>query len=315
MQAVHRYASEPHARCGARVTHNLEAMVRKRHEGPAWIVFEQLANATGASCSRHVDMAALSMWTSHGAFAFHVYELKRSRGDLQKELKDPRKADAIGQYADYFWLVVDDVKIIDGIVLPENFGVLAPKNQVLRVVTKAPKLTPKPMTRGFVAAMIRNVTTQYVPRAQHQELRDGLDAKVREGVERAKLYNREDAGSFELDALKKAVALFEEKSGVQINRYNAANIGDAVRIVLEARNTFGQEALKRNIGQLERTAHQLEWIAKQSREAVKSLSTLVVDEKQAELPFHDYTTGKMPAPPARDDLQTVAPGAVLGPSS
>lgn len=288
-------------------------LIRKRHDGPSWVVVTELANGTGANATRRADAVAIGLWPSHG-YPIHLYELKASRSDLQKELKDPKKADAIGKFADYFWLVVDDVKIIDGLVLPDTWGVLAPKNQVLRIVKKAPKLPAKDPDRAFVAAMIRKVCESWVPRATHAALREDLDTKIRDLVEKARTENREDA-SHELAELKRTIAAFEEKSGVQINRYNAANIGDAVKIVLDSRNTFGQSALKRNIHQLDVTAQNHEWIARQARESSKALTTLVVDEKQAELPFHDYTTGKMPAPPARDDLQTVAPGAVLGPSS
>lgn len=44
------------------------------------------------------------------------FELKASKSDLQKELKDGTKSNAIGQFTDYFFLVCPD-----GIIDDSNF--------------------------------------------------------------------------------------------------------------------------------------------------------------------------------------------------
>lgn len=100
-------------------------LIRKRHEGPAWVVVPEVPNGTGSNVSRRADAIALGLWPSRG-YEIHGYEVKVSRGDVRKELNDPSKADAVGRFCDYWWLVVEDLSIIDGLVVPSTWGILAP---------------------------------------------------------------------------------------------------------------------------------------------------------------------------------------------
>ena len=253
----------------------LQQMIRKRHDGPAWIVFSELADATGGTCSRHADMAALGLWPSHGQKLIG-YEMKHSRGDVQKELKDPRKADAVGKFCDEWWLVISDVAIIDGLVLPETWGVLAPKNQVLRVVRKAPTLKPKPITRGFVGAMIRNVTSSWVPRATHSAMLEDAHQKLTTKLVEERSNGIADTKE-QLDSLRKVVATFEEASGVKIDRWNGGNVGEAVKILTAMRHDHGDAANRRRIQELERTAEQFEHTATTAKNAATTLKQLIAE--------------------------------------
>ena len=91
---------------------DLIALIRKRHEGPAWIVVTEVANGTGGHAKRHADALALGLWPSHG-HAIIGYETKVSREDVKKELRDPSKADPVGKFCDEWNLVISDESIID----------------------------------------------------------------------------------------------------------------------------------------------------------------------------------------------------------
>lgn len=250
-------------------------LIKKRHVGPGWIVMSELGNSTGGNVSRHADAVAIGLWPSHG-YAIHGYECKASRGDLQKELKDPRKADAVGKFCDHWWLVVENLSILEGLVLPETWGVLAPKNSVLRVVKKAPKLPAIEPTRGFVAAMIRNVTGSWVSRAEYNQLRETAHVQAREQIERARLANQADTEA-QLAALKKMIAIFEEKSGIRLHPYDAGLLGEAVRVVLDARSV-GQQALRRNIDSLQHSVRHHEHLAAVAAASAAELSKLLVED-------------------------------------
>lgn len=251
-------------------------LIRKRHQGPAWVVVTELPNGTGAVASRRADAVAIGLWPSHG-FRIVGYEVKVSRGDVQKELKNPKKADAVGKFCDEWWLVVNDVKIIDGLVLPETWGVLAPKDQVLRIVKKAPKLTPEPINRAFNAAIIRTVCESWVPRAEHQALREELNTKVAERAAQERARAKDDAG-YALEQLKQMVASFEAKAGVSLNQYNAGRVGEAVKIVMDNYSAIGEERMSRAIYQLDAVAKQYEQLAESAREGLKALRSLVSKE-------------------------------------
>ena len=263
-------------------------LIRKRHPAASWVVMTEVGNATGYKVQRHADAVAFGIWPSHG-LAIHGYELKVSRADVQKELKDPTKADAVGGYCDFWWLVISDLKIIDGLVIPESWGILHPKSQVLRVHRKAPKRKAKPFDRSFAAAMIRNVTKTWVPSSVHNALKEDMHQQVIAKAAEQRLDGSEDAKR-ELDRLKKRVAEFEEAAGFSIENYQAGRQGEAVRLLMDIRNSHGQVALERDIRVLEQTISQHERIASQAKHAADQLKTLVAPQGEEALNHHPSST-------------------------
>lgn len=74
------------------------------------------------------------------------YETKVTRADVVQELRDPMKADAWLQHCHEWWLVVPNTHIIDGLDIPDEWGILTPpaseRRRRMTVVRKAPALTP-----------------------------------------------------------------------------------------------------------------------------------------------------------------------------
>jgi hypothetical protein len=85
--------------------------------------------------------------TATSGTELHGHEVKVSRPDLQRELDDPTKADAWQRYCDRWWLVVADPRLIDGLTLPNTWGVLAPpsgrRTRSMTVLIDAPALHPR----------------------------------------------------------------------------------------------------------------------------------------------------------------------------
>ncbi len=229
-------------------------MLRMRHSGDAWIFVEEVGNGTGTNVSRHADALALGLWPSRG-YEIHGYEVKISRGDVRRELDDPSKADAVGKFCDYWWLVVQDLSIIDGLIIPSTWGILYPKNRVLRVHRKAPKREAKEVNRAFAAALIRKALKSWVPLHQHAELKETALEKAKQELERNRGHSRSEAER-QLADLKSAVANFERHTGVDItssykvaggaeesfplNSWQLDRIGKAVKIVMDARAILGE---------------------------------------------------------------------------
>lgn len=205
-------------------------LIRKRHPGEGWIVFEELASGTGARPGRWADAAALGVWPSN-KYELHGYEVKRSREDLKREIRDPTKADAIGKYCHFWWLVLADEVLMDGLAVPQPWGILVPRRKILRTVRKAPRVArPRAFDPGFCAAMIRNITNGWVSPAEHARVRDATYAGARADVE-AEIVRAASTEDRALRELRDKVTSFKEESGIDLQAIHHWEIGDVSRAV------------------------------------------------------------------------------------
>lgn len=110
--------------------------------------------ANKAKPLRTADFLAQDLWDAKGLL-LHGHEVKVSRSDWLRELADPDKAESIKRYCDRWWLVVPDRRIVRD-DLPPGWGLLAlDDSDRLRVVHRAPALTPEPHPPTFRGAFLR----------------------------------------------------------------------------------------------------------------------------------------------------------------
>jgi hypothetical protein len=208
--------------------HEIIARLEKKYAPPSWGFFTEVKSAVGYS-SRRADGIAVAMWRSLG-LEIIGFEVKRSRADWLKELKDGSKSDELFQYCDRWFVVVADESIVKTGELPPDWGLQVASGKGLRIVVKAPKLKPVPLTTWFVAEILR----RHFDSQKRPEL---MDLEFRRGVECGKL----QATPFDLkyavekaEKLKQRVDEFEKVSGVRIDEWrDAKDIGAAVKTVLE----------------------------------------------------------------------------------
>lgn len=135
----------------------LKARLRVRYDRE-WIFMTNVRDSTGypRGKRRYADAMAMNMYPSRGLY-LDGFEIKLNRSDLVAELRDPSKAEAFKQFCDHWWLVIPDKDIIRLGGVPDDWGVLwAPPRGGMRVIKQAPKLEPVPITRGFLASLLRN---------------------------------------------------------------------------------------------------------------------------------------------------------------
>lgn len=245
---------------------DLRARVRRRYAGDDWALFEEVANATGFAKSRSADAIAVALWPSRG-LEVHGFEIKASRGDWLRELKDPWKAESIGKYCDRWWLVVADRTIVKPGEMPDAWGVLAPRgDDDLAVVVEAKKNeAPTPLDRPFFAALCRAASKdkKATIAAAKAPTDKALQDKWSDGYDRGKEAGR-DLVRYDIeerDRLKGVLAAFEAETGIPLSSQawreeRAKEIGAVVRAVLRA----GPSVYR---GHLERAATQLRHIADQ----------------------------------------------------
>lgn len=134
--------------------------------GAAFAFVPKVRSAAGFGARRTIDAYAMSLWPSSGLTST-AFEIKSSRSDWQRELRNPAKAEEFCGLADYFYLVVGDAKIVRPGELPATWGLIVPRGNGLRVAVEAPHLRadadpaadlPPAFGRSFLAALLRSAT-------------------------------------------------------------------------------------------------------------------------------------------------------------
>lgn len=281
---------EPHVQAPAtkgrsafEITTDLRLRLRARYgagDGRRYVVLEEVANATGSGASRSCDLLAISLWPSDG-LDWHGHEIKASRSDWLREIKDPDKADAFAGYCDRWWIVAADRGVVQTGELRDGWGLLVPGGDGLRVVVGAAKREPKPVTRKFLAALMRRFIE-----AQQRALALAPEGEERRNLERklaAAERERQTAElsrkrvDEELQNLRASVSAFQQASGIQIDRYGGGQqLGeDVARLRSLSLNTWQLKRFER----LAADARDLAEVATRAAEAAKAFAATPEQEE------------------------------------
>lgn len=194
-------------------THQIRVLLKNRFCAPEWIFMEEVAPRTGGGTT-YADGVAFNLWNNRG-HAIYGFEIKVTRSDWLKELKQPHKAESVFDYCDKWFLVAPSSILKEG-ELPLNWGFIEAKETGLCTKVQAPKLEPKPINKAFFASLMR--------RGQESMSMD-IDIKVRQSIEtdRVNYFQRiqdEVANRTKYhDDLLKNVKKLEEETGISINSF------------------------------------------------------------------------------------------------
>lgn len=120
--------------------------VRRGTIADRWVRAEHVRLSLGDRVGRVVDYIALDTYPrGEGSLAVHGHEVKVSRSDWLKELKDPGKAEAFRRFCHHWWLVVSDPDIVRAGELPAGWGLMVLSRGVARVKVQAPRQEPLPL--------------------------------------------------------------------------------------------------------------------------------------------------------------------------
>lgn len=221
----------------------IQALLHKRYAAPAWAYLEEVRNGTGYArrTERYADGLAMSLYPSRG-LSVHGFEIKVSRSDVLHELRDPEKSREIQRFCDHWWLVLADEKLIEPGELPARWGLMVVRGTTqLRAVMEAPKLESEPLSRVFVASLLRNFEQTYVPRRMYEEIQQDIAGQVSQEVEerveqatkreRERLATKYQYTEKERDFLRERVKEFETKAGVSLRSWDLGTLVDAVQLV------------------------------------------------------------------------------------
>lgn len=251
-------------------TERLRVALRKRCAAPQWCLLEEVRESVGHGSKRSADAIAMSTWEGRG-LELHGFELKASRSDWLRELKDPEKAEPLTRYCDRWWVVAADAGIVRDGELPPGWGLLVLRGSVLQTAVGAPKReSVSSPDRPFLAALLRRAAEQFAERIPQDE----VDARVRAGVEETVARRDADPDRKALETRAVLLDNLEAKLGFRV--YGIGNIDAIVRahaLIKEA------DGLRWKLNALERAAEAGASIAKELRVAIKTIRAAESDER------------------------------------
>lgn len=237
-------------------TTTVRDLLRKRYAAPEWAFMEEVAPQTGGG-TRYADGVAVNLWSSRG-HAVHGFEVKVTRSDWLRELKDPSKAEPVFRYCDH-WFIVAPKGVVHDHELPPTWGLLEVRAAGLVAVKPAPKLEPQPLSRAFFASLMRRGFELLDAHAERKvtEVRAQSRQELRDEVER-----RVKDSTRELAELKRRLAEFEAASGVVIDRYSGPPVAlvalaKRLQVLQGYRDGGGLGALQSLAQQLQRSSETL----------------------------------------------------------
>jgi len=165
------------------ITRKLYEALHLRHQPPEWALFNEVPSMTGGGV-RSADAVAMNLYASRG-HRVHGFEVKASRGDWLRELRDPSKSEPIQRFCHHWWVVTPKGLVLDG-ELPPTWGLLELCGGVLRQKVKAPKLDAQPMSVPFIAAILRRASQSSDAdiRAAVDKRTEVMRAQMNETIER-----------------------------------------------------------------------------------------------------------------------------------
>lgn len=224
---------------------NVFSILQKKFPEKEYVIMKEVSDASGYDRSRSADYVVVNLWPSRG-LAINGIELKSYRGDWLNELKNPKKAENIFKYCDYWWLLTTDDTLAKIDEIPINWGWMAIKNDKIVVKKQAPKLTPVALSKSFSICMLRRAAdkTDYV---HVENIQNRIDSEKANAVSQIESANRSKLNR--VNELQKIITDFEDASGLKLdNRYSfmgdLKKLGTAVKILLEGGTESLLEKLK-----------------------------------------------------------------------
>lgn len=225
-------------------TPQLEDMLRAKYERQRYALLFDVPDAVSMDQKRRIDAIAVDCWASGGR-VINGFELKISRADWLRELKQVDKADPFLALCDHFWLVTADPKIAKLEEIPACWGWMAATKTGLRIQRPATKLPGcgASVPRSFVIGVLRKLQDEIL---SSPDVRAHIEHRVKEQTQRFE--ERVQAATQRIrsqsERLQEKVGEFETASGIKIeNNWRLGNIGELVAQLMKLHFGDGLDAV------------------------------------------------------------------------
>lgn len=261
--------------------------ITKRWKLPEWGVYWEVHDSTGGGAGRRADAVIVNMWPSRGLPIVGI-EIKTHRSDWLRELKNPKKAEAIYRFCNQWWLVTGAKDVAKLEEIPETWGWLAydEKRKCLMQQKAAPVLAPDQPTKAFMCVLLRHAVERVEQMVHKSEISHALSNKYEEGRAAGKVeaerMTRHEKERYEEQS--RQIAAFESAAGLKLSRWEMGSIGKAVALLKDD----GTERIRKDLGRLGETALKL---TQGIQSALQELD--VIEEGQAPHPAAQTERGQL----------------------
>lgn len=184
------------------VTLQLKAALIRRFAWPEWVTCAEVLCGT-----RSIDYVAVHTW---GAPELLGFELKASRSDWLREMRQPEKADQVFGQLDRFWLVTA-ASVTTLQEVPPTWGWLTLQaDGRLRAAKPAQKIARLPLDQVFVAGLMRRARAGADDQDRLAELKAARESAHAEGrkFERDHSKYSQEVDAAELDGARRLRAAY-----------------------------------------------------------------------------------------------------------
>ena len=209
-------------------TPQLEAMLRAKYDQQQYALFFNVPDVCSIHQKRRIDALAFGLWQSNGQ-NIEGFELKVSRSDWLREVKQVSKADPFIKLCDHFWLVTADATIAKMEEIPACWGWMSATKSGLRIQRPATKLPGcgNDIPRDFMLGVMRKMQDFSTDSPEVQAMiadrikivEANLKSRFQFDIERAEKRSQD---------LEKAISEFEQLSGVRLGTWRFGRIGEIV---------------------------------------------------------------------------------------
>jgi hypothetical protein len=233
-----------------------------RDDAHAWLY--EVGNATGWAANRHADALVVSCWPSRGLWVAGI-EVKVSRSDWLRELKDPQKSDDIQAHCHFWWLVTTPGIVREG-ELPVTWGLIE-VDKKHKIIKQAPRLKPVALSMEFLAAVLRNQSKAVDALVSHRVIEkvkervENMDAQAKEYTDKLRELKPNTELQSAYDELKADVEKFGEATGIRLEGRWHDDVGTNIRLVEVARKLNGYRGLsmlRNSLKQVDETLAELD---------------------------------------------------------
>lgn len=216
----------------------------KKFPATEYALMPEVRDAAGYGASRSADFLIMSLWPSRGLDMIGI-ERKSFRNDWLKELKTPAKAENIYQYCDRWYLLTDNENVAKIDEIPTTWGWMhIDVNGKLKVLKEAPHLKSVPISKSFLACLIKRAASKDGWVTEHS-INDRIIEAKEKGLKERDYNNQRILDTYQ--ELVKDVKAFEEITGLKlINpkwRVTGKKMGEAVNFILNG----GIDDIKRSM--------------------------------------------------------------------
>lgn len=207
----------------------LENLLRAKYPRDRYALFFDVPDAVSLRQQRRIDALAFGIWQSVGR-EIQGFELKISRSDWLRELKQVDKADPFIALCDRFWLVTADSKIAKLDEVPACWGWMTATASGLRVQRPASKLpgVGNAIPRDFLIGVLRKLQDNLLNSA---DVRTAIEERIKTATDRfdERVQSRTVRLQQQFEALQAKVTKFKEESGIDLDDWRMGDIGRIVK--------------------------------------------------------------------------------------